>query len=233
VNNSIHHVWAVLAATPQLWLAITVAAYVCGLAIQRACGGSAFASPVLTAIFLISLVVLMTGTDYRTYFANVQLINFLLGPATVALAIPLARNGRLVRENLHSIALALIAGSLVSIVSGCAIVWLFGGSREVALSTAPKAATTPIAVAISQEIGGVPALTAVLAILGGILAALVGELIFCFLKIRDWRSRGLAAGIAGSGVAATQIARRSELGAAFAAVGIAAGRNLASCPNID
>jgi putative effector of murein hydrolase len=222
VNNSIHHVWAVLAATPQLWLAITVAAYVCGLAIQRACGGSAFASPVLTAIFLISLVVLMTGTDYRTYFANVQLINFLLGPATVALAIPLARNGRLVRENLHSIALALIAGSLVSIVSGCAIVWLFGG-----------AATTPIAVAISQEIGGIPALTVVLAILGGILAALVGELIFCFLKIRDWRSRGLAAGIAGSGVAATQIARRSELGAAFAAVGIAAGRNLASCPNID
>ena len=222
MNNSIHHVWAVLAATPQLWLAITVAAYVCGLAIQRACGGSAFASPVLTAIFLISLVVLMTGTDYRTYFANVQLINFLLGPATVALAIPLARNGRLVRENLHSIALALIAGSLVSIVSGCAIVWLFGG-----------AATTPIAVAISQEIGGIPALTVVLAILGGILAALVGELIFCFLKIRDWRSRGLAAGIAGSGVAATQIARRSELGAAFAAVGIAAGRNLASCPNID
>jgi len=209
VNNSIHHVWAVLAATPQLWLAITVAAYVCGLAIQRACGGSAFASPVLTAIFLISLVVLMTGTDYRTYFANVQLINFLLGPATVALAIPLARNGRLVRENLHSIALALIAGSLVSIVSGCAIVWLFGG-----------AATTPIAVAISQEIGGIPALTVVLAILGGILAALVGELIFCFLKIRDWRSRGLAAGIAGSGVAAAQIARRSELGAAFAAVGI-------------
>jgi putative effector of murein hydrolase len=175
---------------------------------------------VLTAIALVAIIVLATGTDYKSYFAGAQFINFLLGPATTALAIPLARNARLIRENLHSIGLALLAGSITSIVSGVGIVWLLGGSRTVALSMAPKAVTTPIAVAVSQQIGGVPALTATLAILGGIIAAVIGQHMLHGLQVRDWRAHGLAAGIAGSGVAAAQVALRSELGAAFAALGI-------------
>jgi putative effector of murein hydrolase len=220
VNNSLQHLWTPLATTPLLWLVVTLAAYVVGRAIQRACGGSAFASPVLIAIVLVAFVVLATGTSYKTYFAGAQFINFLLGPATIALAIPLARNARLIRENLHSIGLALLAGSVTSIVSGVGIVWLLGGSRTVALSMAPKAVTTPIAIAVSQEIGGVPALTAALAILGGIVAAVVGQQMLHGLQVRDWRAHGLAAGIAGSGIAAAQVAARNELGAAFAALGI-------------
>ena len=154
---------------------MTLSAYAIGSAIQRAFAGSALASPVLIAIALAATVVLTTGTSYKTYFAGAQFINFLLGPATIALAIPLARSARLIRENLHSIGLALLAGSVTSIVSGVGIVWLLGGSRAVALSMAPKAVTTPIAVAVSEQIGGVPALTAALAILGGILAAVIHE----------------------------------------------------------
>jgi putative effector of murein hydrolase len=97
---------------------------------------------------------------------------------------------------------------------------VLGGSRTVALSVAPKAVTTPIAVAVSWQIGGVPALTAALAILAGIIAAVVGQEILHGLQVRDWRAHGLAAGIAGSGVAAAQVAARNELGAAFAALGI-------------
>jgi putative effector of murein hydrolase len=128
-----------------------------------------------------------------------------------------ARSARLIRENLHSIGLA---ESVTSIVSGVGIVWLLGGSRAVALSMAPKAVTTPIAVAVSEQIGGLPALTAALAILGGILAAVVGQHTLHCVQVRDWRAHGLAAGIAGSGVAAAQVAARNELGAAFAALGI-------------
>ena len=84
----------------------------------------------------------MTGTDYRVYFAATQLINFLLGPATVALAVPLLRSARLIRENLLGVGLALLAGSVTSILSGIGLVWLFGGSRAVALSMAPKAAVS-------------------------------------------------------------------------------------------
>ncbi|MET3905749.1 putative effector of murein hydrolase [Bradyrhizobium sp. S3.3.6] len=165
-------------------------------------------------------VVVMTGTDYRVYFAATQLINFLLGPATVALAVPLARSARLVKENLLGVALALLAGSVTSILSGIGLVWLFGGSRTVALSMAPKAATTPIAAAVSSQIGGMPALTATLAIVGGIVAAVVGRKMLTALNVNDWRAHGLAAGIAGSGIAAAQVAACNELGAAFAAVGI-------------
>jgi len=220
LNHSLQHLWTPLAATPLLWLAVTLGAYVIGRAVQRACNGSPFASPVLIAIALVACVLLATGTSYKTYFEGAQFINFLLGPATIALAIPLARNVRLILANFSSVALALLAGSLTSIVSGFAIVWLLGGSREVALSMAPKAVTTPIAVAVSAQIGGVPALTAALAILGGILAAIVGQHMLHGLKVKDWRAHGLAAGIAGSAVAAAQVAARNELGAAFAALGI-------------
>jgi putative effector of murein hydrolase len=220
MNNSVQHLWTPLATTPLLWLVVTLAAYVVGRVIQQSCKGSALASPVLIAIVLAVVVVLATRTSYTSYFAGAQFINFLLGPATIALAVPLARNARLVRENLHSIGFALLAGSVTSIVSGVGIVWLLGGSRTVALSMAPKAVTTPIAIAVSQQIGGVPALTAALAILGGIIAAVVGQEMLHGLQVRDWRAHGLAAGIAGSGVAAAQVAARNELGAAFAALGI-------------
>jgi putative effector of murein hydrolase len=220
MNHSIQHLWTPIAATPLMWLVVTFAAYVGGRYIQRAFGGSVFASPVLAAIAIVAAVVLATGTDYKTYFVGAQFINFLLGPATVALAIPLARNVRIIRKNLGSVGLALLAGSFTSIVSGVGLVWLFGGSRTVALSMAPKAVTTPIAVAVSEQIGGIPALTAALAILGGILAAAVGQPALYGLRITDWRAHGLAAGLAGSAVAAAQVAARNELAAAFAALGV-------------
>jgi putative effector of murein hydrolase len=220
MNEAVRHLWTPLGATPLVWLAVTIGAYLMGRMVQRTCGGSAFASPVLIAIILVSAVVLATGTSYRAYFAGAQFINFLLGPATIALAIPLAKNLTHVRYNLHGIGLALLAGSVTSIMSGATIVWLLGGTRIVALSMAPKAVTTPIAMAVSQQIGGEPALTAALAILGGIIAAIIGQqMLYCF-RIRDWRAHGLAAGVAGSGIAAAQVASRDELGAAFAALGI-------------
>jgi putative effector of murein hydrolase len=209
-----------LAPSPLLWLAVTLAAYLIGRRVQCLCRGRAFASPILIAIIIVAGVVLATGTPYRTYFAGAQFIHFLLGPATVALAVPLARNLHHVRRNIHGIGLALLAGSVTSIISGIAIVRLLGGSQTVALSMAPKAVTTPIAMAVSQQIGGMPALTASLAILSGILAAIVGQPILASIRITDWRAHGLAAGVAGSGVAAAQVASSNRLGAAFAALGI-------------
>ena len=218
--KALQHLWTPLATTPLLWLTLTVAAYVAGQTVQRLFRGSPLASPVLVAIVFVAGVVLATGTSYQTYFAGAQFINLLLGPATVALAIPLAKNLSLIRSNFGSICLALLAGSLTSIVSGVAIVWMLGGSKIVALSMAPRSVTTPIAVALSQQIGGVPALTAALVIFGGIVAAISGRQLLHCLEIRDWRAHGLAAGVAGGGIAAAEVAERNELGAAFAALGV-------------
>jgi putative effector of murein hydrolase len=220
MTATIANLWMPLATSPLVWLAATIAMYVIGLLVQRLCGNAPIANPVLIAIVLVAAVVLATGTSYRTYFSGAQFLNFLLGPATIALAVPLAKNLAVVRANLRGTSLALLAGSVTSIVSGVAIVWLLGGSRIVALSMAPKAATTPIAMAVSEQIGGVPALTAALAILGGIVAAITGQQILHVLRINDWRAHGFAAGVAGSGIAAAQVASRDELGAAFAALGI-------------
>lgn len=219
-DRVLHLLWTPLAPSPLLWLAVTLAAYLVGRQVQRLCRGAAFASPVLIAIVIVAGIVLATGTPYATYFAGARFIHFLLGPATVALAVPLARNLHHVRRNLRGIGLALLAGCVTSIVSGVGIVWLLGGSRSVVLSMAPKAVTTPIAMAVSQQIGGVPALTASLAILGGIVAAILGQPLLRGMRITDWRAHGLAAGVAGSGVAAAQVATRDRLGAAFAALGI-------------
>jgi putative effector of murein hydrolase len=212
--------WTPLEPSPLLWLTATLAAYALGQAARRACRGSPLVNPVLIAIVLMAALLKATGTPYATYFAGAQFIHFLLGPATVALAVPLARNLSHVRRSFHGVGLALFAGSLTSTLSGVAVVWLLGGGRVLALSMAPKAITTPIAMAVAQQTGGVPALTAVLAIGGGIVAAVIGETVLRRLHVDDWRAHGLAAGIAGSGVAAAQVAPRNGLAAAFAALGV-------------
>ena len=212
--------WTLLNHAPLFWLATTLLAFCFGQAIQRVCRNSPLANPVLIAIVLMAALLKVTGTAYQTYSSQVEFVTLLLGPATVALAVPLARNLRQVLRSFHGVGLALLAGSITSTLSGVCIVWLLGGSRAVAFSMAPKAATTPIAMAVAQQAGGVPALTAALAIAGGIVAAMGGETILRRLGVDDWRAHGLAAGVAGSGVAAAQIASRNGLAAAFAAVGI-------------
>jgi putative effector of murein hydrolase len=211
-------IWRPLSATPLLWLAATLIAYAIGRGIQLACEGAPLANPVLIAIVLVAVVLGASGTSYATYFAGAQFIDFLLGPATVALAVPLAAN--VGRRSFHGIGLALVAGSLTSAVSGVVVVWLLGGDRAIAFSMAPKAVTTPIAMALAREVGGVPALTTALAISGGIVAAVIGRPVRWWLRVDDWRAQGLAAGVAGSGVAAAQVAPLSGLAAAFAALGI-------------
>jgi putative effector of murein hydrolase len=138
----------------------------------------------------------------------------------VALAVPLAVNLGHVRRSLHGVGLALLAGSLTSILSGLAIVRMLGGDHAVAFSMAPKAVTTPIALGVAQQVGGIPALSAALAIAGGIVAAIVGRTLLRWLRVDDWRAHGLAAGVAGSGIASAQVAPLNGMAAAFAALGI-------------
>ncbi|HEY1941020.1 MAG TPA: LrgB family protein [Roseiarcus sp.] len=220
MRDALHAIWTPLAPSPLLWLTATLLAYVAGREIQRLCRGAPLANPVLIAIVVMGALLEITGTSYATYFSGAQFIHFLLGPATVALAVPLARNLNHVRRSFHGVGLALIAGSLTSTLTGVFVVWALGGGRDIAFSMAPKAVTTPIAMGVAQQVGGLPALTAALAIGGGIIAAVIGQSVLRRLRVDDWRAHGLAAGVAGSGVAAAQVAPLNGLAAAFAALGI-------------
>jgi putative effector of murein hydrolase len=152
---------------PLFAIVLTLGAYLLGVEIEKRLRNP-LANPVLIAIVIIGVSLRLLHLSYQDYFTGAQFIHFLLGPATVALAIPMVRALEHMRRGFWSMMSALLAGSLIGLISGYAIVRLLGGSQQVALSMAPKSLTTPIAIAVSASIGGIPSLSAVLAILGGI-----------------------------------------------------------------
>ncbi len=207
-------------AEAALWMAVTVAAYACGLAVNRLARRAPVASPVLIAIVIVILLLDLTHTSYARYFRDTAGLTLLLGPATVALGLPLAENLAHVRRSLLGVLVAVAAGSVLSMITGVALVRALGGGRSLALAMAPKAVTTPIAVAIAHQIGAQPGLSAVLAILGGVVGAICVQGLLAVMAVKDWRAVGLAAGTAGSGIAASQVAPLHGAAAAFAAIGI-------------
>jgi len=180
-------------------------------------------NPVLIAIVVVGITIRLTNIPYLTYFSGAKMIHLLLGPATVALGVPLARSMDHIRRGVRTILAALVVGSVIGMVSGYALARLLGGSQVVAISMLPKSVTTPIALGIAQAIGGIPSLSAVLAIGGGILVAICIDPIFRYLKWQSPAALGLAAGNAGSGIGTSQVIPQHSIAAAFA--GLALGLN--------
>lgn len=209
-------IWVYLATTPLLGLTLTLLAYQGGYWIYRRCGMNPLANPVLIAIVALVALLRLTGTAYATYFEGAQFVHFLLGPAVVALAVPLYQQMANLRRLRAPIVVGLIAGSLVAVTSAVAIAWFLGASKDILLSLAPKSVTAPIAMGIAEKIGGVPALTAIFAICTGILGASVGKFVFDALHITDMRVRGFALGIAAHGIGTARAFQVNEEAGAFA-----------------
>jgi predicted murein hydrolase (TIGR00659 family) len=213
-------IWTYLAQEPLLWLTATLVAYSIGDALYRAAKGNPLVNPVLIAVVLLAIVLGVTDTPYPTYFAGAQFVHFILGPATVALAIPLYVNLARVRAVALPMMVALVAGSLTAMLSAIGIAWALGVRGEVLLSLAPKSATAPVALGVSEAIGGSPTLTAVLVILTGITGAVVATPLLNMMKIRDWRARGFAVGVAAHGIGTARAFQVNETAGAFAGVGM-------------
>lgn len=216
-------IWVYLAASPLLHLTLTLVAYQLGSWVYRRAGLHPLLNPVLIAVAALVLVLWATGTSYDTYFEGAQFVHFLLGPATVALAIPLYRQLETVKRSATAILASIVTGSLTASVSAVGIVWLLGGAQTTMISIAPKSVTAPIAMGISEQLGGLPSLTAVLVILTGILGAALGPLLLNLIGIRDWAARGLALGTASHGIATARALQINEVAGAFA--GLAMGLN--------
>lgn len=222
-EDGILRIWVYLAETPLLWLTATLAAFAVGDAVSAALGRHPLASPVVIAAGLLIVLVAGTGTSYATYFAGAQFVHFLLGPATVALGLPLWRNRAAVRRNLLPMLAALLAGSLTAIASAVAIAWVLGAPREILASLAAKSVTAPIAMALTESIGGIPALAAVLVVLTGILGSVIVTPLMNALRITDYAARGFAVGVASHGIGTARAFQVSEEAGTFA--GIAMGLN--------
>ena len=214
------HFWVYLSASPLLGLTITLCAYVVAQAIHARCNFSPLANPVAIAIVLVSLVLLVSGMSYQRYFAGAQFVHFLLGPATVALAVPLARQLPRMRRAFLPLACALLCGCVTAIVSAVGVVMLLGGNEVLAHTVGPKSATTPIAMAVSERLGGVPALTAVLVIGTGIFGAITARFLFNAMRIDSHAARGFALGVAAHGVGTARAFQVSAEMGAFAGLGM-------------
>ncbi len=213
-----NEIWVYLSASPLLGLTVTLLAYQAAFWLYRRSGVNPLANPVLIAVTILVLLLTLTATSYETYFAGAQFVHFLLGPATVALAIPLYTQFRRVRSMLLPVVAGLVAGSLTAALSAIAIARLFGASLPTQLSLAPKSVTTPIAMGIAERIGGLPSLTAVLVITTGILGAVAGRYLFDALGVRDPAIRGFATGVTAHGIGTARAFQESEQAGAFSAL---------------
>ena len=192
--------WVYLAATPLAGLTLTLVAYAVAWQCYLRSGMHPVVNPVLISVALIVTVLWVSDTRYQTYFDGAQFVHFLLGPAVVGLAVPLAREWASVRKLAMPIAGALVVGSTVALVSTVVLAQVLGATPATLMSLAPKSVTAPIAMGIAQKIGGVPALAAVFAVTTGVIGAALGKYVLDACGVRDWRARGFALGMAAHGI---------------------------------
>jgi len=216
-------IWVYLAAQPLLGLTLTLLAYLAGQFLFAKGRRSPLLNPVLLAVVILILLLKGTGTSYQTYFQGAQFVHFLLGPATVALALPLYRQLHALKRSMLAVAAALMAGSVVASLSAMAIARALGAAPQTVLSMGPKSVTTPIAMGVAEQIGGLPSLTAALVLITGIGGAVSGPWILDRLRIRDERARGLAIGTASHGIGTARALQESQTAGAFS--GLAMGLN--------
>jgi predicted murein hydrolase (TIGR00659 family) len=221
MSLNIQHLWVYLAATPLLWLTLTLLAFQLGALIFRRFDCHPLLNPVATAIVALVFLLKISNTDYQTYFRGAQFIHFLLGPATVALAIPLYRELGVIKKALVPIIITLIIGSLTAMASAVGIAWALGGERVLLLTLAPKSITTPIAMGIAEKIGGLPSLTAVVVVLTGVSGGVCGDFILKRLKVHDQMARGMAMGMGAHGIGTAHVLQTSQVAGAFAALAMA------------
>lgn len=213
-------IWVYLAQSPLLWLALTVVVYLAADALHERLGRHAAANPVLVSVVVLVAVLAASGTPYAAYFEGAQFVHFLLGPATVALALPLHRELRRERARAVPLSIALVAGSLTAVVTAVGTARLGGASPATVLSLAPKSATAPVAMGIAEKIGGLPSLTAALVILTGILGAVIGTGVLKVVRVRDPVAIGFGLGVASHGIGTARAFQLDERAGAFAGLGM-------------
>ncbi|PLQ01379.1 LrgB family protein [Cupriavidus pauculus] len=220
MSPRLNEIWVYLAASPLIGLTATLIAYVFAFRIYERARFSPLANPVMISVAILVTVLTVTGTPYKTYFDGAQFVHFLLGPATVALAVPLYTQLPKLRSNVLPLLAGLLAGSVAAVVSAVGIAYLLGASPEVVRSLAPKSVTIPIAMGVSEKIGGLPSLTAVMVMATGIIGAVSATGLLNLLRVRDYTVRGFATGVAAHGIGTARAFQVSQEAGAFSALGM-------------
>lgn len=202
---------------PLFGFGITLGAYQLALALFERTRW-VFLQPVLLSMTLVVGVLLLCGIDYAEYRQSVSMLSVFLGPATVALAVPLFLNLKRIRQLLWPILITLgVAGSLATAL-GIGLGWLLGADHVMQMTLLPKSVTSPIAMLVAAEIGGVAALAAVFVLLTGVLGAMFGPELLRLIGVRHPAAHGMALGLAAHAVGTARALQEGEECGAFAAL---------------
>jgi predicted murein hydrolase (TIGR00659 family) len=218
MNENPFSLWVYLSQSPLLWLSVTLLVYAIADAVSLRTHRHPLANPVLHSMWIIGAFLLFTGTSYTSYFAGAQFVHFLLGPATVALAVPLYENRKVVATAILPMLVALAAGSITAVASVVLLAEAAGLPRAVILSMAPKSVTAGVAMGISESLHADPSLTAVAVILTGIMGAIAVTPLMNRMRITDFRARGFAVGIAAHGIGTARAFQVDEVAGVFAGI---------------
>lgn len=200
-------------------IALTFGFYLGAQLLQRRTG-IRLLNPILLSIAAMICFLMMCDIDYGTYRAGGDYIDFWLKPAVVALGVPLYKQLSTIRRQLLPLLLSELAGCVAGVVSVVLLAELFGASREVVISLAPKAVTTPIAMEISQAVGGIPPLTAAVVVATGIFGSMAGFRIVKMSHINSPIAGGLSIGTASHAVGTAAAMEVSERYGAFSSIGL-------------
>lgn len=200
-------------------IALTFIVFLACKLLQRRTG-VALLNPILVSIIILIVILSCAGVDYETYAAGGEYIDFWLKPAVVALGVPLYRQLESIKKQMLPLLLAELAGCVVGIVSVVGVAELLGATKEVVMSLAPKAVTTPIAMEISAAVGGIPSLTAAVVVCTGIFGGMAGFRMVKMSRIKSPIAGGLSIGTASHAVGTASAMERGERYGAFSSLGL-------------
>jgi predicted murein hydrolase (TIGR00659 family) len=214
MNNVNEGIWVYLSTSPLLWLTVTLIVYCVAFQLYQWSNSNPLLNPVAISIIALISFLALTKTDYQLYFSGAQYIHFLLGPATVALALPLYQQVSKLKKIWFSATVAITTGVVFGAVSSVFIAKWLGADIQTQLSIAPKSVTAPVAMGIAEKIGALPSLTAALVVMTGVTGALICSKLFSILRITDNSVKGIAVGVAAHGIGTARAFQlNAEMGA--------------------
>ena len=214
------NLWVYLSATPLFGLTATLGVYVLASGLYARLGQPPWANPVLWSVLALALLLGVTDTPYPVYFSGAQFIHFLLGPAVVALAWPLWQRRVALRRHAAALLLAGLAGGVVASGSAVVIGWAVGLPPEVIASLAPKSVTAPVAMGLAVQLGGIPALAAVFAVLTGLVGAVTAQGLLSLVRVHHPAVQGFALGTVSHGIGAARALQVHPEAGAYAALAL-------------
>lgn len=210
-------IWTAIVGHPLFVLGLTLLAYQLALELYQR-SRWLLAQPVLVATLLLVGALWACGIGYPRYRQESSLLWLLLGPATVALAVPLQQNLPRIRQLFWPVSIALLVGGTVTVALTLGLAALFGADREMLMSLAPKSVTSPIAIALAEQMGGIPALTAVFVMITGVLGAVLGPLLLDRAGVTSPAARGLSLGLSAHAIGTAQALQEHPEAGGFAAL---------------